>query len=235
MKTLAACGVVLLFAAGAFAQRINNSFGTNSGFGNVLFPAGKPTTGQPFTLPSPNFANVMGNVIAGRPPYTGTRGARSGVNRGGAVIYVPYAYPLIGGGYGYGYYGYGDGSGDVPPQQQPNITVVYPQQQPAPIIVMGTPPGQPADVPRSSIQEYNQPGDPTTASGQPDSSYYLLAFKDHSIYSAVGYWVDGDTLHYLTNGNVHNQISLSLVDRDLTLQLNKGRGVQINLPSGPSR
>jgi len=49
----------------------------------------------------------------------------------------------------------------------------------------------------------------------------------------VGYWVDGDTVHYITTGNVHNQVSVSLVDRDLTVQLNKGRGVQVNLPSPP--
>ena len=80
------------------------------------------------------------------------------------------------------------------------------------------------------IQEYgpSQTGAPTDTS-QRDADYYLLAFKDHSIYSAVGYWVDGDTLHYITTGNVHNQVSLSLVDRDLTLQLNKGRGVQVTL------
>ena len=66
---------------------------------------------------------------------------------------------------------------------------------------------------------------------QPDQTYYLLAFKDHSVYSAVGYWIDGDTLHYITSGNVHNQVSLSLVDRDLTAQLNKGRGMQVTLPS----
>jgi len=63
------------------------------------------------------------------------------------------------------------------------------------------------------------------------ATHYLIAFKDHSIYSAVAYWVDGDTLHYFTTGNTHNQVSLSLVDRDLTKRLNEESGLQVNLPS----
>jgi len=208
-------------ASGAFAQRINNSFGTNSGFGNVLFPAGKPVT-----------PGVTGNV-AGRQGFRGPQGR--GFNGGTSVIYVPYLYPYGGGSY-YGY-GNGYGYGDAPPQQQQSgVTVVYPPP-PTPVIVMGAPGGQPADVPHSMIQDYppqQQPGADNTGA-QADATYYLLAFKDHSIYSAVGYWVDGDTLHYITGGNVHNQVSLSLIDRDLTAQLNKGRGVQINLPPAPSR
>ena len=63
-----------------------------------------------------------------------------------------------------------------------------------------------------------------------DPPHYLLAFKDHSIYSAVAYWVDGDTLHYFTAGNVHNQASMSLVDRPLTERLNRELGIDFTLP-----
>ena len=49
-----------------------------------------------------------------------------------------------------------------------------------------------------------------------EPTHYLIAFKDKSIYSAVAYWVDGDTIHYFTAGNTHNQASVSLIDRDLT-------------------
>jgi endonuclease YncB( thermonuclease family) len=69
---------------------------------------------------------------------------------------------------------------------------------------------------------------------EPDStaepSHYLIAFKDHTIYSAVAYWVDGDTLHYFTSANTHNQVSLSLIDRDLTERLNKESGLDVKLP-----
>ncbi len=220
MRYLAACGLAFLLSSGVFAQRVNNGYNTNNGFGNVLFPAGKPVPAQQ----GRQGVHGSGAVVNGRGSHNGT-----------GVIYVPYAYPYFVG----GYYGYGNGGGDVPPAQPPqNITIIYPpaQQPMQPPMMMGMPPAPPPDVPRSSIQEYvqpqQQPPEAETTS-TPDPTYYLLAFKDHSIYSAVGYWVDGDTLHYITNGNVHNQVSVSLVDRDLTSQLNRGRGVQVVLP--PSR
>jgi hypothetical protein len=235
MKTFARCAFLILLGSGAFAQRhgVGNSVGTNAGYGNVVFPGGRPTINTPFTpTPGVGFARSIGNVVAGRPAFNGNfhRNANSG-----AVVYVPYAYPVYSGagyygGYGGYYAGYGDPSAMPPPQQQPNITIIYPPQQPPPMMVT-----QPQAPPANAmIQEYgpSQTAAPTDTS-QRDADYYLLAFKDHSIYSAVGYWVDGDTLHYITTGNVHNQVSLSLVDRDLTLQLNKGRGVQVTLP--PSR
>jgi hypothetical protein len=43
--------------------------------------------------------------------------------------------------------------------------------------------------------------------------------------------VDGDALHYFTDGNHHNQVSLGLVDRDFTEKLNKEAGVDVKLPA----
>ncbi len=57
-----------------------------------------------------------------------------------------------------------------------------------------------------------------------------MAFKDHTIYSAVAYWVDGETLHYFTTGNTHNQASISLIDRELTNRLNRELGLDFKLP-----
>jgi len=93
-------------------------------------------------------------------------------------------------------------------------------------------------MPHPMMQEYGPGAAPAYPQAAPDNAhseadYYLLAFKDQSIYSAVAYWVDGDTLHYITTGNVHNQVSVSLVDRETTQQLNRSRGVEIKLP--PSR
>jgi hypothetical protein len=233
MKMFAQCAFFVLLASGAFAQRraVGNTVGTNAGYGNVVFPGGKPVINTPFTLTGPSFANSIGNVVAGRPAFNATPHRHP--NSGG-VVYVPYAYPVYTGSYyGGGYGGYYMGQGDAPPpQQQPNITIIYPPQQPPPAMVMQ----QPAEAPNAMIREYGPSQAPAAAdTAQPEPVYYLLAFKDHSVYSAVGYWLDGDTLHYITTGNVHNQVSLSLVDRDLTAQLNKGRGVQVNLPPQPSR
>ena len=67
---------------------------------------------------------------------------------------------------------------------------------------------------------------PSNPTAEP-SSYYLIAFKDNSIYSALAYWIEGETLHYVTAGNNHNQVSLSLVDRPLTERLNRERRVGV--------
>jgi hypothetical protein len=83
------------------------------------------------------------------------------------------------------------------------------------------------------IRVYEAPGrQPVeTSSDEDTTNYYLIAFKDHSIYSAFAYWVEGDTLHYVTPQRVHNQVSLSLVDRDLTDHLNRDRQLQVKLPN----
>jgi hypothetical protein len=42
--------------------------------------------------------------------------------------------------------------------------------------------------------------------------------------------VEGETLHYVTPQRVHNQASVSLVDRELTDKLNRDRNMQVKLP-----
>ena len=41
----------------------------------------------------------------------------------------------------------------------------------------------------------------------------------------------GDTLHYFTSSNIHNQVSISLIDRQLTERLNKELGIDFKLPA----
>jgi hypothetical protein len=78
---------------------------------------------------------------------------------------------------------------------------------------------------------YPPPGPPQAAQDNtPPSERYLLAFKDHTVYSAVAYWFDGDTLHYFTSGSVHNQASVSLLDVPLTERLNRELGIDFHMP-----
>jgi hypothetical protein len=148
------------------------------------------------------------------------------------VIAMPYAYPVYVGGYGYGY-------GDYPYQDQPNVTIVNPpQQSPQVIINQGFVPEHATPVMREyaedssgGIHVYEAPGRAMEEQPEGDSSFYLIAFKDHSIYSAFAYWVEGDTLHYVTPQRVHNQSSLSLVDRELTDKLNRDRNLKVKLPN----
>lgn len=69
------------------------------------------------------------------------------------------------------------------------------------------------------------PGDPIG----PQENYYLIAYKDHSIYSALAYWVEDGTLHYVTTQNTHNQASLGLIDVEQTTKLNSDHGVPFSL------
>jgi hypothetical protein len=57
----------------------------------------------------------------------------------------------------------------------------------------------------------------------------FIAIKGH-VCTAIAYWVQGDTLHYITAQGSHNQVSLVLVDRQTSAKLNAGRLVKLVLP-----
>ena len=81
--------------------------------------------------------------------------------------------------------------------------------------------------PHSLILNFEDSDEPAT----PEPAHYYIALKDHHVYLAVAYWVEGETLHYFLSGNTHNQVSLSLVDYDLTKRLNRESGVEVRLPA----
>jgi hypothetical protein len=252
MKRTAGLAILLLLGVAAFAQRITprsggNVRGFNGGFGSVAFPGGgqrpvsnfntgygnvaHPAFGHApavpnFSITDPSFASRLGRTVNGT--GVGGYGYRG---RGANYVYVPYAYPVyVDPSY---YNGYAPDA--APAQQQPNVTVIYPPQA-NPVTIINQTPGTetPAQAltPRETAPA-QEPAPQAQESANQDSvpaSYYLIAFKDHSIYSAVAYWVEGDTLHYFTSGNVHNQASMSLVDKDLTERLNKERSIDVSLP-----
>jgi len=190
--------------------------------GSVVYPAGAPGT--------PGVTRTGSSVVH---PGGGGVHLVSPSQRGPVVApRAIYAYPVYVGGYGTGYGTYDqpyaasqDPSASAP--VQPNVTVVMPPQQQAPVIINNYYPGAVAPNPDEA-----QPVMETLDSAPPaEPTHYLIAFKDHTIYAATAYWVDGDTLHYFTSGNTHNQASLSLVDRDFTARLNKEAGVEVKLPA----
>jgi hypothetical protein len=250
--------LALAFATGGFAQRRGAAAPTvTRGFGSVVFPGGTSATSPNITrtfgsvvfpggtnsprvttapgiVGSPNFpAHPVNPGMVGQPS---PNFRRPPANRN--VRHMPatsvYAYPVfVGGGYAGGGY-YDNGFAQEPPPgapQQPNVTVVYPQPQVTPVIIhVGSGDGQYTE--RQPAATYREPvRRPEEEPAAADPSHYLIAFKDHTIYSAVAYWVDGDTLHYFTNGNTHNQASVSLIDRDLTQRLNKESGIDFRLPN----
>jgi len=69
------------------------------------------------------------------------------------------------------------------------------------------------------------------AASDDQPTIYLIAFKDHSIVPALGYWMEGATLHYVSVEHALNQASIELIDRDLSQRLNDERAVEFKLPS----
>lgn len=254
MKTFGGLCLSLLLAGGVFAQ--NRSGFVNAGpptirtFPSAVFPGGSsalpgvqrttgsvvyPGGGTPqIGIPGVRLYNGLGN----RGHFDRDHGRRNYGNYGGGVV-NSYAYPVavpvpvyVGGGDG-SYYDQPAPAPAAPVQQPaPNIIVIYPPGQAAPANpqMVVVPQGQPAPAALPPDTGAAQPAAAPADTGE-TATHYLIAFKDHSIYSAVAYWVEGDTLHYFTNGNTHNQVSLSLVDRTLTKQLNEQAGLQINLPA----
>ena len=210
MRIGAAFSFTLCFTLGLCAQtRVPSS---------VVHPAGGVGT--------PGVSRSLGSVV--NPANGGTRipGGRAGYNRGGYIS----GYPVfIGGYYGAPYISsYDDPSQYAAPPPQQNVTVVTPPPQPVtPVVINYNYYGAPPPGQDTAASQGQAPEDTSAA----EPSHYLIAFKDHTIYAATAYWVDGDTLHYFTDGNVHNQASLSLVDRDLTQRLNKEAGVDVSIPA----
>lgn len=251
MRTFNGFCLAVLLSSGLFAQYRNPAPVTTGGFGNVVFPGGTsampgvtrnfgnvvfPGTGGPkvqvpFSITDPTFGDRLGRTIAGQNVY-GQQFGRGGRNNNRTVT-LPYAVPVyVGGGY------YDNSAAAAQPASQPNVIVVYPQQQAPQIVNQAAPPDLssqyltvPAPEPQSNVNVYQAPVSPrpdTPATTEP--ARFLIAFKDHTIYSAVAYWVEADTLHYFTNGNTHNQVSLSLIDKELTERLNRETGSEVKLP-----
>jgi hypothetical protein len=211
-------------ASGLFAQH-RGGFGNSrpfaqGAFGNVVSPGGRPQLIVPGTVTDPTFAMRLGATVA--PPGLWRRPSVPGTRRPGMVFV--YGYPVYVG----GYFDNGYPAEAAPPPQQPNITVINPPQ-PAPEMIQrfGSDDAQDPTTPTAAAADL-QPVEEPASTFEP--SHYLIAFKDHSVYSAVAYWVDGDTLHYFTSGNTHNQVSVSLVDRNLTERLNKESGLEVKIP-----
>jgi hypothetical protein len=60
---------------------------------------------------------------------------------------------------------------------------------------------------------------------------FLIALQDHVILPAVAYWVEGNTLHYISLDGAPHQVSLGLIDRDFSKQLNRERNLPFALPA----
>ncbi len=183
----------------------------------VTPPAGI-TTFTPNTFGSPHgFGNVVfpgtGHAPGTFTPFSTVGGfgrplGFSRFNRGATTVVLPYAVPV--------YIPYAE---PAPPPPPPPPQIIY-------IVPSGTP-YAPLPAPEG-VTTYVVPrreNSATESSAAPAKRSYLIALKSSSIYAATDYWVQGDTLHYITTSGAHNQVSLDQVDQDFTTQLNRERGL----------
>lgn len=139
-----------------------------------------------------------------------------------SVVVMPYAAP-------YPVY--------VDSQQAPPAEGGNPEQYMAPPPPPATPPPQPAAAaPSAGLAPCggapNPPPVLPTARPAPkdDPPSFYIAMNDGWVYLARAYWVENDTLHYLTGNGLHNQVSLALVNRDISTRLNAKRADEFHLP-----
>jgi hypothetical protein len=237
MKPAAA---LLILSFGVSAQPITRSFGsvvfpggtsaTTPGtvrtFGSVVFPGGSPATPPVRTAPPVVVAAPGHGFVRPVAPVSGQNFRRNGNggNRNGRNNTIVYAYPVYVGNY-YDPGVAGPESAVAPPPVQPPAMGMYPAEAARPVMIQVAPRPEATAAPET-VMRYEQP----TPEPAREPEHYLLAFKDHTVYSAVAYWFDGDTLHYFTTGSTHNQASVSLLDRDLTQRLNKELGIDFRMP-----
>jgi len=200
---------------------------------------GGPTSARAFTQP---LGGTVPNFGHNRPIFNGFNVGRfsRGNYRG------PMGYPYVYSSWVPDYYDYLDYQNQYGPQygyppdpyapapaapasggpQQPVIINQYfsspPPQSP------GQQPGayQPGPAPDPNNAAAQAPGDPIG----PAQNYYLIAYKNHEVYSALAYWMEDKTLHYVTTQNTHNQAALDLIDIPLTKKLNQKNDVPFSIP-----
>ena len=168
----------------------------------------------------------FGGYRGGFYPFTSFGRARYGVNYYGYGYYPYsslYAAPFWGMSSAYApYYDYA-----YQYAASPAVTVVTtPEVQAAPstIIIYNSPPGRPP------AQEYREE---TTRAPERRSAgplIYLIAANDGIVWAATSYRTESGVLHFVTTKGEQKQMPLSRVDRELSEQFNRERGVPFQLP-----
>ncbi|MBI2681317.1 MAG: hypothetical protein HYX25_09970 [Candidatus Solibacter usitatus] len=170
----------------------------------------------------------------------GYSGFRGGYSRGGYYGGYRYGRPYYYGGFGLGfgfyspwYYGgyYGSYYDPYYYNSYYYSPYYYPQTyvDPAPPVIVYQNPSYTPDPPaRPTTREYPENAAPARAPGE--SVVYLIAFQDGSIQAAMAYWVDGNTLHYVSTRREQREAPLESVDRALTQRLNRERKLELHLP-----
>ncbi len=225
-KTIGSAALAALLALlPAQAQRMHGGgfrgggviVGRGGGVGHVFLPPGWGLA------PRPAFGNLNhpGGVIRIFPSFGRPfRFGRSFVGFGGfptwgfygGFVGVPLVLPEV---------GYLSG--------QPNVVVIQvppleasPSNVAAPQAPSAGPGGRPPVV-----LEYQAPR--AAEPPAPSRPLALLVLKDHTIYAATDYWLEGGRLHYLTSHGSSDSVALDQLDLEFTVKLNAERNVRFEL------
>ena len=199
------CGTILVLAvsADAFGQR-----GRMSGY--------PPTVGNlPIAKPS-----RPGISLPSQAGFGWRRRADQGAP--GAVPYIV-PYPV--------YIGSGD-AGPAPPASDVSGAEISAEDAPD-VLSDGTslqePPPAAFDTGPPAI---NSSGceNPIGPSPTEYTNIFFVALNDGSVHTAIAYWVEGSTLHYMTPEYIHNQVSLALVDQKTSAALNGSQSLPLASP-----
>ena len=225
---------LVLAASTAWAQRaysptgfgrLSNPSGVvgttgGAGFGRMIYPG----TGAPAVVRTPR--NPSSLQPAFQPPQ---------VRHGAHAIPVAVPYPVF---YGGSYYDYDAPPAPVGGQYSPSDYQVpgYEQMTQPPVVIINQ--YFRPDSANPVIRDYSNvplpeaaPRPETQSAASESQVMFLIAMKDHTIFPAVAYWVEGDTLNYITVQGSKNSASLDLVDREFSQQINKERKVEFGLPA----
>ena len=189
----------------------------------------------------------------------GHGGYGHGGNGRGRTVVVPYAVPLwTSWGYGYSDYGdYGYNPDQMPPNvsvvvpQQPTPQVIInqgyvpdvarpvlkdysdaelPEASPTLRVYDAPVMGQAQGQTQESTQARRAPEVAPKATPADDKpTIFLIALKDSTVRAAIGFWTQGNTLNYVTPQGDVNHLSMDMLDRPTTDQLNRERGLDFEL------
>jgi hypothetical protein len=236
MKTLFAFGTSALGLPIVLAGLVS-AMPAAAQYGMRVGALGGSIGARPISRPLGGFAPGFAGIGAGRNFRSPTRGPLYGYPFAYSVWVPDYFDSLA----YQNQYAAPYGTPDAYPYYGPPPAVAASPQQP--VIInqyFGSPGPQTANAPEASSNPLNGPlngplnnDSSAQTPGAPIGSqqnYYLIAYKNHAVYSALAYWVEDKTLHYVTTQNTHNQASLDLIDLTLTKSLNQHNDVPFSIP-----
>ena len=213
MKTLVLKIMSMIISSTAFAQRHPVPYWSLGGYGNVLFPG---TGHAPGAVPDTG--------AAPRILYSGRDGGKTSEWLS-PLFASPPPTP------------YDEGQSEEYSGSDPTALGEIPftdSSSPPPVVI------NPPTFHRSNHRETAMPlrKDPearaqtnTQRTRHDQATIYLIAFKNHSIVQALGYWMESGTLHYVSAQYTVNQASSALIDWDLSQRLNDERGIPFTPPT----